>query len=113
MLMNVRDDLKIVEIWLTNPEKNDPVVRESLKPIYARYKKEKYLVGVFESGEGDLYDDTLALLSYNRKLSAQKEVQQEKEALGTTSIHEILKTPVKPREPHTSGKTHRKNDLTL
>ena len=33
MEMNVRDDKKIVEIWLTNAEKNDPVLRESLKDV--------------------------------------------------------------------------------
>ena len=36
MEMNVRDDKKIVEIWLTNAEKNDPVLRESLKDVYAK-----------------------------------------------------------------------------
>ena len=80
MEMNVRDDVKIVEIWLSNAEKSDPALRERLKDIYAEYKKKKYLVGVFESGQGDLYENTLALLSYNRKRLAQKEVQRAKEA---------------------------------
>ena len=31
MEMNVRDDQKLVEIWLTNAEKIDPVLREGLK----------------------------------------------------------------------------------
>ena len=38
MEMNVRDDQKLVEIWLTNAEKIDPVLREGLKEIYAKYK---------------------------------------------------------------------------
>lgn len=38
MEMNVRDDKKLVEIWLTNAEKIDPVLREGLKEIYAKYK---------------------------------------------------------------------------
>ena len=113
MLMNVRDDLKIVEIWLTNKEKNDPELRESLKPIYVKYKKEKYLVGVFESGEGDLYENTLALLAHNRKLSAKKEVEQEKEARGKPSVLEFLRNPVKPPEPRKPEKTNRQNDLAL
>ena len=52
MEMNVRDDQKLVEIWLTNAEKIDPVLREGLKEIYAKYKTKKYMVAVFESGVG-------------------------------------------------------------
>ena len=55
MEMNVRDDQKLVEIWLTNAEKIDPVLREGLKEIYAKYKTKKYMVAVFESGKGDLF----------------------------------------------------------
>ena len=78
MEMNVRDDKKLVEIWLTNAEKVDPVLREGLKEIYAEYKAKKYMVAVFESGTGDLYENTLALLRFNRRRSAEREVQQEK-----------------------------------
>ena len=78
MEMNVRDDKKLVEIWLTNAEKIDPVLREGLKEIYAKYKAKKYMVAVFESGRGNLYENTRDLLLYNRRRSAEKEVQQEK-----------------------------------
>ena len=76
--LNVRDDTRQVEIWLTNAEKKDSVLRERLKDIYAKYKKKKYLVAVFESGEKDLYQGTLDLLAYNKRRCAQLEVQQEK-----------------------------------
>ena len=78
MEMNVRDDKKLVEIWLTNAEKIDPVLREGLKEIYAKYKAKKYMVAVFESGKGNLYENTRDLLLYNRRRSAEREVQQEK-----------------------------------
>ena len=78
MEMNVKDDRKLVEIWLTNAEKIDPVLREGLQEIYAKYKVKKYMVAVFESGTGDLYENTLALLRFNRRRSAEREVQQEK-----------------------------------
>ena len=84
MEMNVRDDKKIVEIWLTNAEKNDPVLRESLKDVYAKYKVKKYLVAVFESGSADLYQCTRDLLIYNRRRSAQRAVQQEKKQRSTS-----------------------------
>lgn len=77
--MNVKDDVQIVEIWLSNAEKNDKQIRDSLQVIFDNYKKKKYMVAVFESGEKDLYQGTLDLLAYNRKLSAQKQVQRDKQ----------------------------------
>ena len=62
----VNDDSKIVEIWLSNSEKSDTQLRESLKPMYADYKKRKYTVAVFESGAGDLSEGTTGLLMQNR-----------------------------------------------
>ena len=76
MEMNVRDDQKLVEIWLTNAEKIDPVLREGLKEIYAKYKTKKYMVAVF--GKGDLYENMRDLLLFNRRRSAEKAVQQAK-----------------------------------
>ena len=78
MEMNVRDDQKLVEIWLTNAEKIDPVLREGLREIYAKYKTKKYMVAVFESGKGDLYENTRDLLLFNRRRSAEKAGQQAK-----------------------------------
>ena len=72
------DDKRLVEIWLTNAEKKDQKLRESLKDIYKEYKKKKYLVAVFESGEKDLYEGTLDLLIYNMHRSAQLEVKCDK-----------------------------------
>jgi len=77
--MNVKDDVQIVEIWLSNAEKNDKQLRDRLQLIYDKYRKKKYMVAVFESGEKDLYQGTLDLLAYNRKLSAQKQVQRDKQ----------------------------------
>lgn len=79
MEMNVKDDKQIVEIWLSNAEKNDKQIRDSLQVVFDKYKKKKYMVAVFESGEKDLYQGTLDLLSYNRKLSAQKRVLRDKQ----------------------------------
>ena len=45
--MEIRDESKIVELWLTREEKDDLAFWESLKPIYQEYKEQKYLVAVF------------------------------------------------------------------
>lgn len=76
--INVKDEKRMVEIWLSNAEKRNPVLRESLKDIYDKFKKKKYLVAVFESGEKDLYQGTLDLLDYNKRRCAELEVQREK-----------------------------------
>ena len=78
--MEVREQSKIVELWLTREEKDDPAFRESLRPLYQKYKNQKYLVAVYLSGEEDLYQQTRDLLLYNRRRLAEKEVQAEKQA---------------------------------
>ena len=78
--MEIREQNKIVELWLTREERDDSAFRESLKPIYQQYKDQKYLVAVFLSGEEDLYQQTRDLLLYNRRRQAEKEVQAEKRA---------------------------------
>ena len=80
MRMEIRDESKIVELWLTREETDDLAFRESLKPMYQKYKEQKYLVAVFLSGEEDLYQQTRDLLLYNRRRQAEKEVQAEKRA---------------------------------
>jgi hypothetical protein len=77
--INVREDCQTVEVWLTNTEKNNPAVRERLKPIYAEYKKKKYLVAVYESGNRSLYQSTLDLLLYNKKRVAELAVYRQKQ----------------------------------
>lgn len=78
--MEIREQSKIVELWLTREERDDSAFRESLKPIYQEYKDQNYLVAVFLSGEEDLYQQTRDLLLYNRRRLAEKEVQAEKQA---------------------------------
>ena len=79
MQINRKDDQKMVEIWLTNAEKNNPALRESLKPLFKRFHSQKYLVAVFMSGEGDLYEGTRALLLYNRRRAAERDIQAARE----------------------------------
>lgn len=78
--MEIRERNKIVELWLTREERDDPAFRESLKSIYQQYKDQNYLVAVFLSGEEDLYQQTRDLLLYNRRRLAEREVQAEKQA---------------------------------
>lgn len=79
MEINVRDDSKLVEIWLTNEEKGDTAMREQLQPLYREYKAKNFLVAVFQSGGRNLTDATSDLLCHNRKRLAEQEVQRERQ----------------------------------
>ena len=78
--MEIREQSKIAEFWLTKEEKSDPAFRGALQPVFQQYKAQEYLVAVFLSGEEDLYQQTRDLLLYNRRRLAEKEVQAEKRA---------------------------------
>lgn len=82
MEINICNDKKIVEVWLTQAERDTPAVMERLKPIYQAYAQKKYTVAVFFSGNGDLYRQTSDLLCYNRKRLAELEVAQEETQQG-------------------------------
>ena len=78
MHMEVKEETKAVELWLTRAEKEDAAVREFLRPVCQQYKAKTYLVAVFLSGEADLYQQTRDLLLYTRRRQAEKEDQAQK-----------------------------------
>ena len=74
----IHDDEKYVEIWLTNAESQDTVLREGLKPLFKEYKQKKYRVVIFSSGKGDLLTLTKDLLKHTLEVNARQEVEAEK-----------------------------------
>lgn len=78
MEINVRDDCKIVEVWLKREEQQDPELRKRLKPLYQTYKQRKYLVAVFHSGAQALEEQISGLLCYNKRRSAELEVRRDR-----------------------------------
>ena len=79
MQIDVHKERKLVCIWLARLESEDAGIQEKLKNLYAQYKQQGYLVAVYHSGDQDLQEMTSALLQYNRRLFAEREVQAEKE----------------------------------
>lgn len=80
MQMDVNEQKKTVELWLTRKERCDPSCLGSLKSICQQYKAKNYLVALFLYGEADLYQQTRDLLRYNRWRMAERKVQAEKRA---------------------------------
>ena len=66
-----------VDIWLTRSEARDVDFRKSLEPYFGQFKKMKYFVSVFESGERDLFSDTVLLLRHNLELQIKSELDAE------------------------------------
>lgn len=77
MEMNVHHDEKTVDIWLTRSEARDENFRTSLEPYLGQFKAMKYFVSVFESGERDLFSDTVLLLRHNVELQIKAELAAE------------------------------------
>ena len=72
----VREDSKIVEIWLDHRDQNDLQLSAKLRPLFADYNGKKYTVAVFQSGKEDLYEQTRPLLLHNRDYFAGLESKQ-------------------------------------
>ena len=68
----IQDDAKkLVQVWLSRKESGDEALQNQLKPMYAQWKQQKYMVAVFHSGQEDLKENTMALLAYNKRRSAE------------------------------------------
>lgn len=81
--MDIRLDekKKQVQVWLTNADCRDAHLLGALDAQYDVWARDKYQVAVFRSGSGDLQENTLQMLRYNRRRSAEREVQREKKRL--------------------------------
>lgn len=63
MVIDVKDEKKRAEIWLTRKEAANS--QAELKKLISQYRKQNYLVTVFYSGERDLSEMTGLLLKNN------------------------------------------------
>ncbi len=79
MEINVHDDKKLVDIWLTKEERDNQKIREQMKPLCRGFSEKDYTVAVFLSGDRELVEETSALLRCNRRRIAELEVRQGKE----------------------------------
>lgn len=78
MEIKLDEKKKQVQVWLTNTDCRDERLMGALEAQYDVWARDKFQVAVFRSGGGDLYDNTLQMLRYNRRRSAEREVQREK-----------------------------------
>ena len=68
MEINAKDDLKLVEIWVTNDEQQSEGFEKKLEEICEENKAEGRKTVVFRSGSKNLYDCTEGLILNNYQL---------------------------------------------
>lgn len=78
MELRVHQNMKIVEVWLTQKERENKQLQEQLAQMYQEYTAKKFKVAQFHSGTDDLYAATRDLLLFNRKRIAELENLREK-----------------------------------
>lgn len=78
MEINLNNEKRIVYIWLTNAEKNNPAVKAKLDQLYAQYRQKKYMVVTFMSGDQPLQPSIVELLKYNSRKSAEVAIDKAK-----------------------------------
>ncbi len=86
MELEVYDTKKMVCVWLTHADQDDPAIQEQLKSLYLKYKQRKYCVAVFHSGHEDLEGLTRDLLQYNRKRTEEINMAAEKKKAMVSGI---------------------------
>lgn len=72
------DKKKLIQIWMTQQESGDESLQNRLKPMYAQWKKQKYLVAVYRSGSRDLRESVLDLLLHNKKVLAEQAAERQR-----------------------------------
>lgn len=81
MVIELKSEQGIALIWLTKSEADDPKTDAYVRALCPEYRAKGYLVAVMRSGSADLYEQTRALLSDNRRRDAEREVWAERELI--------------------------------
>lgn len=77
MHVQKNDSKKIVSIWLTQEEQDNPSLMNKLPELLCYCQKENYYPVVFRSGREELYDSIFLLLHHNREVAAREEMQSD------------------------------------
>ncbi len=74
----MNDSSKIVSLWFAGDENGAEHLPDEVRTMCDEYRARKYMITAFYSGKEDLFENTIAILKHNRKLSAENEVKQAK-----------------------------------
>lgn len=66
MVIHRKIEKGIIEVWMTNADRQDKQLFESMKQACANWKQQGLLPVIYFSGQEEIYEHTLALLDYNK-----------------------------------------------
>lgn len=78
MQVEIQDDMKIILVWRSTQETDQPIpedIQAEIEPL----RQKKYKLIIMTSGQEDLFENSLYLLKKNRMDKAMKEVEDEYE----------------------------------
>ena len=78
--IEIMEQKKQVCIWLTREESADEAVQKEIMQLLEPYREKQYFFAIYRSGTQNLTEMTSALLIYNIKRSAEREVLKKKAA---------------------------------
>ena len=58
---------RLLAIWLSAEENDDKDIMAALHPVIAQFRSMKYQPVIYRSGEGNLQENTAALLCHTRR----------------------------------------------
>ena len=78
--IEIMEQKKQICIWLAREESADEATQKEIMQLLEPYREKQYFFAIYRSGTQNLTEMTSALLIYNIKRSAEREVLKEKAA---------------------------------
>ena len=72
MEINIKEQDKILEVWMTKEEKQEKELQMSLMQVFEVYKARKFIIAVYFSGVDNLSENTANLLCRNKTAGTRK-----------------------------------------
>ena len=67
MIIYTDEKERLLAIWLSAEESDDEAVMAARHPVIVQYKSMKYQPVIYRSGDGNLQENTAALLCHTRR----------------------------------------------
>lgn len=65
MIIRMDKENKLAEVWMSRADQQDPAQKKHAEDFYRQCREQHIFVATYESGCGDVAENTAALLHYN------------------------------------------------
>lgn len=89
------NELRLAKVWCSHADQRDEAKQQKLKEFIADCRKKKIFVCVYESGDGNLLENTKELLAYNlnnptRAQRLQNRATRDKAEAAVCRVHNLV-----------------------